>query len=126
MTENTALEFVITPVNDNYDPSDDRWLDQVTGLLNDLQAEVGDVRKEVTPQDGKKGGFEAIILALGSAGAISAAVEMFKSWISRDKRRELEISIERDGKKETYRISSNRMDKDDIRFFMEKAINRGD
>ncbi len=122
MNDTTEVRFKIEPINEDYDPSDDRWLDQVNELVNDLQSDVGNVHKEVQAVEGKKGGVEALILALGSAGAITAAVDMFKTWISRDQSRELEISVERGGEVQTFRVSGSRMDKDDIRNFMESAF----
>ncbi len=122
MNDTTEVQFKIEPINEDYDPSDDRWLDQVNELVNDLQSDVGNVHKEVQAVEGKKGGVEALILALGSAGAITAAVDMFKTWISRDQSRELEISVERGGEVQTFRVSGSRMDKDDIRNFMESAF----
>ncbi len=123
MNDTTEVRFKIEPRNDDYDPSDDRWLDQVNELVSDLQHDVGNVHKEVQAVEGQKGGVEALILALGSAGAITAAVDMFKAWISRDQSRELEISVERGGEVQTFRVSGSRMDKDDIRNFMESAFN---
>ena len=122
MITNAEVRFRIDPINQDYDPSDDRWLDQVNELVSDLQRDVGNMHKEVQAVEGKKGGVEALILALGSAGAITAAVEMFKAWISRDQSRELEISVEHGGETRTVRVSASRMDKDDIRNFMESAF----
>ncbi len=116
------IEFIIQPLNEDYDPNDDRWINQVNDLLMDLQRGVGNVRKEVSPIPGKKGGLESLILSLGSGELITAAIEAFKAWINRDKNRILEISIMRDGKEEIYRVSSNRMDKADIRNFMNAAF----
>jgi len=39
-----------------------------------------------------KGGPETLLLALGSAGAISAAVDVFRLWISRERRRRLVVT----------------------------------
>ena len=116
------LEISIMPINEDYDPSDDRWLDQVSELVNDLQQDVGKVSKEVQTEEGKKGGVEILKMILDSKDIFSAAADAFKTWISRDQKRELEISIQRGKKTLKYRVSSNRMDKDDIRNFMEMAL----
>ncbi len=50
------IEIIIEPHNDDYDPSDNRWLAQVNDLVSDCEREVGEVRKNVTPVEGQKGG----------------------------------------------------------------------
>ncbi|MFW9780638.1 MAG: hypothetical protein ACFFE8_17480 [Candidatus Heimdallarchaeota archaeon] len=85
--KNIDLEIVLDIQSDSFDPSDDRWIAQINELYRDLQSGVGNIRKEVLPQEGRRGGVETIILALGSAGAITAAVEIFKAWLGRDQSR---------------------------------------
>lgn len=58
------LEIIIEAHNENYDESDDRWIEQVDELILDCQKEAGEVRKEVQAVEGKKGGVEAIIHSL--------------------------------------------------------------
>lgn len=41
------------------------------------------MRREITTVPGQKGGAEAIILALGTSGALTAAVSVFKNWLGR-------------------------------------------
>lgn len=122
MNTSSEIQFQISPINDDYDPNDDRWLDQVNELVYDLQKEVGDVHQESTAVEGQKGAVAALILALGSAGAIKAAVDMFKTWLDRDQSRELIITVKRNGKTETFKVTGNRMDKEDMRSFMEAAL----
>jgi hypothetical protein len=45
-----------------------------------------------SPAGGTKGSVEAIILALGSAGAMTALVEVIKAWLGRDGSRRLTIT----------------------------------
>ena len=51
------FEIFIDPKSADYDPSDESWMDQVNELYLDLQAHVGEVRKEVTPQEGGESGM---------------------------------------------------------------------
>ena len=105
-------EIIIQPLSSAYDPGDERWLGQVQGLLASLNANVGEVRKEVTPVAGQKGGVVEIIIALGSAGAITAAVEVFKMWLNRDATREIVITTKvKDGTK-TTRITGKNISKE--------------
>ena len=85
-------EMSIQPRSSAYDASDARWVNQVQTLLSSLQVNVGQVRKEVTPVAEQKGGLVEIIVALGSAGAVTAVVEVFKLWLSRDKTRSIDIT----------------------------------
>lgn len=104
--------MVIQPLSNAFDPGDPRWASQVQGLLESLEVNVGDVRKEVTPISGQKGGMVEIIVALGSAGAITAAVEVFKMWLNRDSSREIVITTkEKDGTK-TTRITGKNISKE--------------
>ncbi|MFX0200703.1 MAG: hypothetical protein ACFFCW_31675 [Candidatus Hodarchaeota archaeon] len=86
------FEMTIEAINEDYNPNDDRWIKQINQLYLDLQSEVGNVRKEVIPQEGRKGGLESIILALGSAGVITAAVDIFRAWLGRDRSRQLKLT----------------------------------
>ena len=81
----------LRPQSDHFDLNDARWARQVSTLLVDLEENAGTVRWRSSPARGTKGGTEAIILALGSAGAITAMVEVIKAWLTRDRSRSLEI-----------------------------------
>src|SRR5215208_3585588 len=67
-TPPTSAQFKLVMSSDALPSSDQRWRNQVDQLLGDLKRNAGEVRKEITPVDGQKGGAEAIILALGSSG----------------------------------------------------------
>ncbi len=86
------FEFTLEPHSDRYDDDDERWQNQVADLVSGLRQEVTGVRQGRTTVEGAKGGVESVIVALGSAGAITAAVEFFRSWLHRDRSRSLDIS----------------------------------
>ena len=92
-----AFEVVVQPATDRYDPGDDRWLAQASDMYTELDRQVGGVRRELTLVAESKGPVEAVILALGSAGAFRAAVEFFRAWLARDRTRSVEISWTIDG-----------------------------
>ena len=116
------FEIIIEAHNENYDESDDRWIDQVDELIADCEREAGEVRKEVQAVEGKKGGVEAIILALGSTGALTAAVDIFKAWILRDRSRNLKLKITTPEGVQEWVVSGNAMDNDVIEKFMQTAL----
>lgn len=118
-------ELRIEAESENLDPSDDRWIQQINLLLTDLQAEVGKVRKEVVPVQGRKGGIETIILALGSAGAITAAVEIFKAWLGRDRTRSLRLSTIKEGKEQTVFATGKGMSEETIKELLHLGLQEG-
>ncbi len=122
MSDEPQVRFRIEPSNEDYDPSDDRWIDQVNDLVSDLQSEVGEVHKEVEAVEGKKGGMEVLELILNSVDVGGHAVDMVKAWLDRDKSRVMELSIMVDGKEKKIKVSGNRVSKEDLMVFMEAAF----
>ncbi|MGH3869033.1 MAG: effector-associated constant component EACC1 [Pseudonocardiaceae bacterium] len=87
-----VAEVTITPGTGKFDPEDQRWADQVTLLADDLREAAGSVSRRRIPEPGAKGAVGEVILALGSAGAVTAAVECFRAWLRRDKTRSLTVT----------------------------------
>jgi hypothetical protein len=54
-------------------------------------------------------GVEAIILALGSAGAITAAVEALRLWLMRDRGRRVQLSWTVQGERREVELAADRM-----------------
>ncbi|GAA4351176.1 effector-associated constant component EACC1 [Angustibacter luteus] len=76
---------------------DDRWRSDLAELQHLLRRELRDETQEPPPAAGNRGAAEIsdVIVALGSAGAMTAAVEVFKSWINaRPGRRQVTVTIE--------------------------------
>lgn len=101
MTKHAApLDVVVEADSDQFDPNDPGWRAQLVALRKALQdADVDDVRREERPVPGHKAGLEVIIVALGTSGAITAAVEVFRSWLSRDRDRRVRLRFQ-DGDRE--------------------------
>jgi len=85
-----SFEVAVEPRNDQYDPDDDGWQDQVRTLYADLDASVGTIRR-TRPVAGAKGGADQLILALGSAGVFTAVVECLRAWLGRDRDRRIDV-----------------------------------
>src|SRR5215471_9544 len=85
--------LTIEALSDRYDESDERWLEQVVDLVDRLRDDVGAVERRREPAAGQKGGVDALILALGSAGAFQAAVTGFRAWLARDRTRRLRLVV---------------------------------
>lgn len=107
------LKLVLS--SDALPSSDRRWLKQVDGLLAELKRNAGEVRREVTPVAGAKGGAEAIILALGSSGAIAAAVTIFRAWLTRSADRTIEIEGIVDGREVKLKLTGRNIDETTLR-----------
>jgi|SRR6266566_1759601 len=85
-----SFEVVVEPRNDQYDPDDDGWRDQVATLYADLDASFDTIRR-ARPVEGAKGGADQLILALGSAGVFTAVVECLRAWLGRDRDRRIDV-----------------------------------
>jgi Effector Associated Constant Component 1 len=88
----TDLRLCVAPRTYAYEEHDDRWLDQVGKLYGELREEVGEVVVVVPPAAGQKGALEQIVLMLQSLNALYVALEFFKTWVGRDRTRELVLS----------------------------------
>ena len=114
-TPPNSARFKLVVSSDALPSSDQRWRNQVDGLLADLKRTAGEVRREITPLAGQKGGAEAIILALGSSGAIAAAVTVFRAWLSRAADRSIDLEGEIDGKPVRLKLNGRNIDETTVR-----------
>lgn len=87
------ISVLVEPGSSVYDPNDAGWRKQA-GALGTSLASVGTVTRAGDAAEGSKGTLDTLIIALGSSGAITAAVEIFKSWLSRDRSRRLTLTID--------------------------------
>jgi hypothetical protein len=86
------LKVAIVPRSERFSPDDDRWRDHVAGLARELRVNTGALEVERAAQPGAKGAVETLILALGTAGTFTSAVEVIKAWLGRDRGRTVEVS----------------------------------
>jgi hypothetical protein len=69
-----------------------------------------------------KTGLEVIILALGSAGAITAAVEAFKAWLNRDRSRHVVLSWADGDEEHRIELVGDRLSEDSVRAALLAAL----
>ena len=117
------LEVAVEPHNDEYDPDDDRWRDQVATLYADLDAQVGADRRG-RPVEGAKGAVDQLIIALGSAGAFTAAVECFRAWLGRDRSRRIDVRWEENGVERSVTLTGEAVDAETVREIAKAAVDR--
>lgn len=87
------VEVRIEAETSRYAPDSPQWRNELAELHRMLGAEAGTV--SLRPNEGTKGtrgAIEAVILALGSSGSITAAVMCFRAWLGRDKTRTLNLT----------------------------------
>jgi hypothetical protein len=118
-----SFEVAVEPYNDQYDPDDDRWRDQVAMLYTDLDAQVDTVRRG-HPVEGAKGTIDQLIIALGSAGAFNAAVNCLRAWLERDRDRRIDVKWDENGVERSVRLTGETVDVDTIREIAKAAVDR--
>lgn len=128
-SEQATIVVRVDPISSVYDANHIGWRKQASTLSTSLSAaNIGAVRKVGGSADGSKGTLDEVIIALGSAGAITAAVEIFRSWLSRDRSREIKLTIESEGKKTTIALNASSTGDSTVESIMLAALerNRGD
>jgi Effector Associated Constant Component 1 len=103
------FELVVEPRSDDYDAADDRWRTQVGTFHQELAAQV-DTFQRGRSAPGSKGTIDELILALGSSGALTAAVECFRAWLQRDKSRSIDVRWDEDGVERHVTFSGDNVD----------------
>jgi hypothetical protein len=105
-----ALLLEVRPDSERYGKDDDRWRHQQVELFSALRREVGGLRRETTVVEGQKGAAETVILALTSAGSITAALQCLRDWLTRDRTRVIEITYAVDGHEESIIVRGTNVD----------------
>jgi hypothetical protein len=119
----SSFEFAIEPRSDDYQPDDDRWRDQVTGLYSALQDQA-DVVRRGSAVAGTKGTLDAFVVALGSAGAFTATLECFRAWLGRDRSRRIDVRWEENGAERFVTLTGDAIDVDSVRDIAKAAAQR--
>ena len=102
-----TIEIGLAAANARFDDDDPRWRGQVADLMHELRRGAGSVRARREPVPGTKGAVDQVILALGSAGAFTAAVQIVRAWLARDKHRTVRMTVTGpDGRVRTVQISA--------------------
>ena len=108
--ENPGLELALSVTSDDYDPNDPRWRAQLNDLYRMVRDQADDFRQEVEPVEGRKGGIETIIVAMGTAGAFKAIVETFAHWLKRDRSRHIRLTTKQGDEERVIEVDANGID----------------
>jgi hypothetical protein len=104
-----AFDVVVEPRNDQYDPDDDGWRDQVATLYAELDDSVDTVRRG-RPVAGAKGVVDQLVIAMGSAGVFTAAVDCLRAWLERDKDRRIDLRWTQGGEERSVTLTGEAVD----------------
>lgn len=110
--EPDAIELELTPQHPALD--DERFAPHVDDLIGALRDDVGGVSVRAQPAPGTKGAVAQLVLALGSSGAIAAAVTVFKAWLARDKMRKIRILVRTQGAAREVEITADAASSDEL------------
>ena len=117
------FEVAVEPRNDQYDPDDDRWQNQIASLYADLNAEAGAARRS-RPVKGTKGAVDQVIIALGSAGTFQAVVDCFRAWLARDRDRRIDVRWDEGGTQRSVTLTGEAVDMTTIQKIAQAAVER--
>lgn len=117
------FELSVAAHSGSYDDADDRWQAQVRTLHADLRSQV-DVTERSTPVDGTKGAVAEIIVALGSAGAFTVALDCFRAWLGRDRSRSIDVRWNENGTEQHVTLTADAIDVDSVREIARAAAHR--
>jgi hypothetical protein len=98
-----GIKVALAASDEDYDPDDPGWRQQLGALHRALVDAEIDIHLRAEPVDGEKGGVTELVLTLGTSGAISAAVAVIQNWLSRERRRQVTVTID-DGGPVTYSV----------------------
>ena len=117
------FEVAVEPHNDQYDPDDDGWRDQVATLYADLDAQVDTVRRGRSVE-GAKGAADQLVIALGSAGVFGAVVDCLRAWLGRDRDRRIDVRWVDNGVERSVTLTGEAVDARTVREVAKAAVAR--
>lgn len=120
----SEFELVLEPSSDRYGAEDERWRSQVSDLYVSARQELDGLRRESTPVAGTKGAADAVILALGSAGAFETALGFFRAWLSRDRSRSLTVSWQAGDQRQRVTVKGDDINQPALQALTQAAVAR--
>lgn len=104
------VQLRLEPASGRFNPDDDRWLAQVTGLVTELRRAIDGVSTTAEKVPGTKGAATSIAVSVVSAGGFTAMVELLRSWLTRDRTRSVKVSFGEDGELTGFEMDGDGLD----------------
>lgn len=119
----SLINVRLVPGDLDFAPDALGWPDEVRTLLRMLRSHDVDVREHAAdPAPGDKGTASEIILALGSSGAIAAAVAVLQSWLTQRSTRTASLTFTENGQPRTLELRVTGMSEDATREILLTAL----
>jgi hypothetical protein len=83
-------------------------------LYADLDDSVDTVRRD-RPVAGAKGAVDQIVIAMGSAGVFTAAVDCLRAWLGRDRDRRIDLRWTESGVERSVTLTGEAVDTETMR-----------
>ncbi|MDA1359800.1 hypothetical protein O1R50_09210 [Glycomyces luteolus] len=120
-----TIDLTIEPDSTRYSADHPGWSSHTAVLFSGLQSEVGGLHRSGAPTTGHRGAAEAIILALGSSGAITAAVACFQAWLKADKTRSVTLTwTDEHGSEQRITVAGEHLDQQSFQVLVESIGRR--
>jgi hypothetical protein len=117
-----GIEVALAASDEDYDPDDPGWRQQLGTLHRALVDAEVDIHLRDQPVEGEKGGVTELVLTLGTSGAISAAVAVLQSWLSRERRRQVVVTVDDGTRPVTYTVDGTSASDTTIKEIMVAAL----
>ncbi|GAA2609938.1 effector-associated constant component EACC1 [Paractinoplanes durhamensis] len=105
-----TVDIEVSATSRRYAPDHPGWIKQRYELAAGLRSGVPGAEVRSTPVAGTKGAAEAVVVALGSAGAFTAALGAFKAWLGRDRTRTVTLTWQHDGREDRVTLDADNLD----------------
>ncbi|MGK5684887.1 effector-associated constant component EACC1 [Actinoplanes sp. URMC 104] len=112
----SATEIKVGVADGDWFDEDPRWNRQRLELFAAIRDASGASTRPAA--DSGKGTAETVIVALGSAGAFTAVIEIFKAWIGTRKNRKITVTRVSDGT--TLVLTMDNVSEDEARRWLER------
>lgn len=118
------FEIRITTLHTSFAPDDDRWLDQVRLLHEELRAEAGPscLLTSAKGSPGTKGALADVVLLLTAPSVVAGAVRAFTSWLGRDRARSVRLTWNADGRQGQLTVTGESLDPATLRAAVEHGL----
>lgn len=119
----SVFQVAIEARSEDYHAGDERWRSQVIGLYDALREQV-DVTRRGHTVGGAKGTIDELVIALGSSGAFTAAIECFRAWLRRDRGRRIDMRWNENGVERFVTLTGEAIDAESVREIAKAAAYR--